>query len=47
MVAVSIPWGKGGAAGGKHVRCLLSPSKEAVGSKPLHAIAFNSVSSPI
>ena len=38
---------KADIVGGKHIRCLLAPSKEAFGSKPLHAIAFNSVSSPI
>jgi len=32
---------------GKHIKCLLVPSKEAYGSKPLTAIAFNAVSSPI
>ncbi len=38
---------KADIVGGKHIRCLLAPSKEAFGSKALHAIAFNSVSSPI
>lgn len=38
---------KADIVGGKHIRCLLAPSKEAFGSKPLPAIAFNSVSSPI
>ncbi|WP_425363083.1 single-stranded-DNA-specific exonuclease RecJ [Candidatus Tisiphia endosymbiont of Hybos culiciformis] len=33
--------------GGKHIKCLLAPSKEAFGSKALPAIAFNAVSSPI
>ncbi|WP_341758217.1 single-stranded-DNA-specific exonuclease RecJ [Candidatus Tisiphia endosymbiont of Ditula angustiorana] len=38
---------KADIVGGKHIRCLLAPSKEAFGSKALPAIAFNSVSSPI
>lgn len=33
--------------GEKHIRCLLAPSKEAFGSKPLAAIAFNSTATPI
>ncbi len=38
---------KADIVGGKHIKCLLAPSKEAFGSKALPAIAFNAVSSPI
>ncbi|MCC8399029.1 MAG: single-stranded-DNA-specific exonuclease RecJ [Rickettsia endosymbiont of Platyusa sonomae] len=38
---------KADIVGGKHIKCLLAPSKEAFGSKALAAIAFNAVSSPI
>ncbi|MCC8416378.1 MAG: single-stranded-DNA-specific exonuclease RecJ [Rickettsia endosymbiont of Gnoriste bilineata] len=38
---------KADIVGGKHIKCLLAPSKEAFGSKVLAAIAFNAVSSPI
>ncbi|WP_341756752.1 MULTISPECIES: single-stranded-DNA-specific exonuclease RecJ [unclassified Candidatus Tisiphia] len=33
--------------GGKHIKCLLAPSKEVFGSKTLPAVAFNAVSGPI
>lgn len=38
---------KADIVGGKHIKCLLTPSKESFGSKALPAIAFNAVSSPI
>ncbi|UCM85765.1 MAG: single-stranded-DNA-specific exonuclease RecJ [Rickettsia endosymbiont of Culicoides impunctatus] len=38
---------KADIVGGKHIKCLLAPSKEVFGSKALAAIAFNAVSSPI
>lgn len=32
---------------GKHIKCLLAPSKESYGRKPINAVAFNAVSTPI
>jgi len=38
---------KADIVGGKHIKCLLAPAKSSFGTKPIAAIAFNAVSSPI
>ena len=38
---------KADAIKSKHIQCLLAPCKESYGSKPIAAIAFNAISSPL